>query len=65
MRRLYEYMMMEPRLSEDLPTGIVQYDVWNEPRYRFGYYGFVIYDRPLNGNEVDHYNLDGPLPCWV
>ena len=64
-KRAWEYMMLEPRDTTELPTGIVDYAVYKDEHGVCRYWGFVVYDRPLSGDEIDHFNLDGPLPCWV
>lgn len=64
-KRAWEYMMLEPRDTTELPTGIVDYAVYKDEQGVCRYWGFVVYDRPLSGDEIDHFNLDGPLPCWV
>ena len=63
MKRLYEYMMMEPKDADELPAGAVEHEVYKDERF-LGIWGKVIYDRPLTGAEVDRYNLDGPLAAW-
>ena len=60
-RRLYEYMMMEPRSAEELPEGQVEHEVYKDERGFFGWWGRVVYDRPLTGTEIDRYGLDGPV----
>ena len=64
MKRLYEYMMMEPREIDALPAGAVRCEVYKDQRGIFGGWGMVVYDRPLTGNEIDRYNLDGPVAGW-
>ena len=64
-KRAWEYMMLEPWPKEELPDGVIQYDIYKEPTGFNRYYGSAIFDRPLSGSEVDHFNLDGPLPCWM
>ena len=64
MKRLYEYQMMEPRSEDELPAGPVAYELYKDERGLFGWWGRVVYDRPLTGAEVDHYNLDGPVRGW-
>ena len=63
MKRLWEYMMMEPRADNELPAGAIRCEVYKDERGIFGW-GKVIYDRPLTGKEIDKYNLDGPLTAW-
>ena len=65
LRRGWEYLMLDPWMVDDLPHGIVQYDLYKEPTGYNQYYGSVIYDRPLTNAEVDRFNFDGPLPVWV
>ena len=64
MKRLYEYVMMHPLAAEDLPAGQVEYEVYKHQRGSYGGWGRVVYDRPLTGDEVDRYNLDGPVRGW-
>ena len=64
MKRLYEYMMMEPRAEDELPAKPVEHEVYEDERGRFGGWGKVVYDRPLTGTEIDKYNLDGPVAAW-
>jgi hypothetical protein len=55
-------MMMEPRSSEELPElGQVEHEVYKDERGVFGWWGRVVYDRPLTGREIDRYGLDGPV----
>ena len=63
MKRLYEYLMLEPRAEDELPAGAVRSEVFKDERFT-GIWGKVIYDRPLTGSEIDKYNLDGPLTAW-
>lgn len=64
MKRLYEYMMLDPLTADELPAGQVEYEVYKDERGWFGGWGIVVYDRPLTGDEVDHFNLDGPVMGW-
>ena len=64
MKQLYEYMLINPLPTEELPTGIVDYELYKDARGALRYWGFVVYDRPLTGTEIDHCNLDGPLSAW-
>lgn len=64
MRRLYEYIMLEPRATDELPEGQVEYDVYKDERGWFGGWGTVVYDHPLTGEQIDRYNLDGPVLGW-
>lgn len=64
MKRLYEYQMMEPHSEDELPAGSVEYEDYKDERGLFGWWGRVVYDRPLTGAEIDHYNLDGPVTAW-
>ena len=64
MKRLYEYEMLEPHDTDELPSGQVEHEVYKDERGFFGRWGRVVYDRPLTGTEVDRYNLDGPTICW-
>ena len=64
MKRLYEYQMMEPRSEDELPAGPLTCEVYKDERGIFGWWGRVVYDRPLTGAEIDHYNLDGPVTAW-
>lgn len=61
MKRMYEYMMMEPHSEEELPAGQVEHEVYKDERGIFGGWGRVVYDRPLTGDEIDRFNLDGPV----
>ena len=65
MKRLYEYMMMQPLGADELPAGQVDHEVYKDERGVFGWWGRVVYDRPLTGEEVDKYALDGPVTCWA
>ena len=65
MKRVYEYMMMEPSEPTDLPTGIVDYTVYKDEHGTLRHWGYVLYDRVLTDEEVERHGLDGPLPCWI
>ena len=64
-RRVYEYMLLRPMDSTELPTGIIDLTIYQDEQGYARYWGSVVYDRPLTGAEIDHCNLDGPLPCWM
>ena len=59
MKRAFRYQMLDPIERDELPAGSIGYEVYHDEL--FGHWGWVEYDRPLTGSEVDHYNLDGPL----
>lgn len=65
MKRLYEYMMMQPLAADELPAGVIEHEVYKDQRGIFGWWGRVVYDRPLTGKQIDKYNLDGPLALGV
>lgn len=65
MRRVFEYDMMEPIAEDELPDGVVAYEIYKDQRGFFGIWGKVVYARPLAGWEIDRYNLDGPVAAWV
>ena len=61
MKCLFEYMMMTPLAPDELPEGQIEYEIYKDERGIFGGWGRVVYDKPLTGAQIDHYDLDGPL----
>ena len=59
MKRAYRYTLVDAVERDELPAGSTGYEIYKDALY--GYWGWVEYDHPLTGEEVDHYNLDGPL----
>ena len=64
MTRLYEYQMMRPLDEDELPAGSVAHEVYKDQRGIFGWWGRVLYARPLTGDEIDRCGLDGPVTAW-
>ena len=64
MKRMYEYQMLDPLDTDELPDGVVEHEVYKDSRGVFGWWGRLIIDHPLDGNEIGRYNLDGPLAVW-
>ena len=65
MKALYEYQLLDAIPAEELPKDYVEFELFKDESLYFGCWGRVVYERPLTGAEVDHYNLDGPIRGWM
>lgn len=65
MKRVWEYSMLHPVEPQDLPSGIVDHVVYKDEYGTLRTWGYVLFDRQLSEDEVEHYGLDGPYPCWI
>lgn len=59
MKRAYRYSLLDAIELEELPEGSTGFEIYKDEFA--GYWGWVEYDHQLSGEEMERYNLDGPI----